>query len=82
MSLQDHYGKCIDFYEGTGSLNSNGTSFECEFEAGQLHDGTIVLLCTSLPGEYFMFGLGNEIHFRGDLRLPISYGTKLYVMTP
>lgn len=66
MNLENHYGKCINVYEGTGQLSSqNGSAFECEFEAGQLMDGTIVLLCTSPPGEYFMFGLGAELQFTG-----------------
>ncbi|MBK9163128.1 MAG: hypothetical protein IPM21_04325 [Acidobacteria bacterium] len=69
MSLEDHYGKCIDIYEGTGILtSSNGADYECEFETGQLKDGTIILLCTSLPGEYFMFGLGDEVQLRGQTK--------------
>jgi hypothetical protein len=66
MGLVDSYGKCVDLYEGTGSLkDSTGKTFECEFEAGQLMDGTIVLVCTSRPGEYFMFSLGAELQFEG-----------------
>ncbi|HQU93511.1 MAG TPA: hypothetical protein PLK77_14495 [Pyrinomonadaceae bacterium] len=69
MSLEDHYGKCIDVYEGTGSLKSTkGASFNCKFEAGQLRDGTMVLLCTSLPGEYFIFDLGDEIQLQGQTK--------------
>src|SRR5687768_8782068 len=78
MGLLDSYGKCIEVYEGTGSLtDSTGTTFKCEFEAGQLLDGRIVLLCTSLPGEYFKFGLGAELQFEGrtsDGRTVKSHG--------
>lgn len=67
MNIEDSYGKCINVYEGTGNLIfAEDKRFACEFQAGQLSDGTIVLVCVSRPNEYFPFNFDDGIQFEGQ----------------
>jgi hypothetical protein len=44
------YGNSIAVYVGRGALTlKDGRQLNCEFEAGQLSDGEILLLCDILP---------------------------------
>lgn len=48
--LASHYGKAIAVYTGTGTLSlATGEDMPCRFEAGQLTDGEVLLLCDLEP---------------------------------
>jgi hypothetical protein len=67
MNIVESYGRCVSAYEGTGAFTfRNGKRFGCEFHAGQLLDSTIVLLCKSLPNQYFPFELDEDLQFEGQ----------------
>lgn len=42
----EYYGEPLAAYQGTGQLrSSSGSTINCEFEAGQLRTGMVILLC-------------------------------------
>jgi hypothetical protein len=50
QTVLKEYGKCIEVYQGKGTLTLvNGEKHNCHFEAGQLSNGQVVLLCDFLP---------------------------------
>jgi hypothetical protein len=49
-SLLTDYGKCLSVYNGKGVLTlEDGKQYDCQFEAGQLTNGQVLLLCDFLP---------------------------------
>ena len=49
-SLLAEYGECLSIYRGHGTLTfEDGNKFDCQFEAGQLTNGEVLLLCDFLP---------------------------------
>jgi hypothetical protein len=50
QSLLKDYGKCLSVYNGKGVLTlEDGKRYDCQFEAGQLNNGYVLLLCDFLP---------------------------------
>jgi len=50
QSLLPDYGKYLSIYQGKGVLTlEDGKKYDCQFEAGQLSNGYILLLCDFLP---------------------------------
>ena len=50
QSLLPDYGKYLSIYQGKGFLTlEDGKKYDCEFEAGQLNNGDVLLLCDFLP---------------------------------
>jgi hypothetical protein len=50
QTLLKEYGNCIEVYQGKGTLQLiNGEKHHCYFEAGQLSNGQVILLCDFLP---------------------------------
>jgi hypothetical protein len=50
QSLLTDYGKCLSVYHGKGVLTlEDGKKYDCQFEAGQLNNGYVLLLCDFLP---------------------------------
>ena len=50
QSLLTDYGKCLSVYHGKGVLTlEDGKKYDCQFEAGQLNNGRVLLLCDFLP---------------------------------
>jgi len=49
-SLLTDYGKCLSVYHGKGVLTvEDGKRYDCQFEAGHLNNGYVLLLCDFLP---------------------------------
>jgi hypothetical protein len=49
QSLLTDYGKCLSVYHGKGVLTlEDGRKYDCQFEAGQLKNGYVLLLCDFL----------------------------------
>ena len=63
------YGRCQTVYEGKGILAlSSGEQVDCEFQAGQLSDGDVILLCGT-PVYDSLLGFGASVEsFRGVTR--------------
>jgi hypothetical protein len=50
QTFLDDYGESIAVYVGQGVLTlKDGRKLNCEFEAGQLSDGEVLLLCSIMP---------------------------------
>ena len=50
QSLLKDYGNCLSVYHGKGVLTlEDGKKYDCQFEAGQLNNGYVLLLCDFLP---------------------------------
>jgi hypothetical protein len=50
QSLLKDYGRCLSVYNGKGVLTlEDGKKYDCQFEAGQLNNGYVLLLCDFLP---------------------------------
>lgn len=50
QDLLKEYGNCLSVYHGKGTLTlTNGKKHNCYFEAGQLSNGQVILLCDFLP---------------------------------
>lgn len=64
-NLLTYYGKPIKEYHGEGILTEkDGTEMHCKFEAGQLTDGNILLLCDFLPPFRYSFQI-EPVSFKG-----------------
>jgi hypothetical protein len=49
QSLLREYGNCLSIYHGKGVLTlDDGKKYTCQFEAGQLNNGHVLLLCNFL----------------------------------
>lgn len=49
QTLLKEYGNCVGVYQGKGTLTlTNGKKHNCYFEAGQLSNGQVILLCDFL----------------------------------
>jgi hypothetical protein len=50
QSLLKDYGNCLSVYHGKGVLTlEDGKKYDCQFEAGQLNNGYVLLLCDFVP---------------------------------
>lgn len=50
QGLLKEYGNCLSVYHGNGILTlEDGKKLDCAFEAGQLNNGRVLLLCDFLP---------------------------------
>jgi hypothetical protein len=50
QNLLKEYGNCLSVYRGKGVLTlEDGKKLDCLFEAGQLNNGRVLLLCDFLP---------------------------------
>jgi hypothetical protein len=51
-----HYGPSLAIYKGEGVITlAGGERVECEFEAGQLTSGDVILLCATESSSLFGF---------------------------
>ena len=56
ISLDD-YGEVISVYRGSGIVSiidgSGKKPYQCSFEAGQMDNGDIILICHDIPSIFF-----------------------------
>lgn len=74
QNLLSHYGDCIATYSGEGTLTlPNNQTAKCSFEAGQLKNRTVVLLCDfSPPPPYFPIAYAQSFEGETDEGFRIS----------
>lgn len=66
MDIEKDYGKCIAVYNGKGKLTfGDGSTISCEFQAGQLQDGQLFLLCLAETYQHSLYDGSPVAKFEG-----------------